>query len=130
MTKPPLGKIWIFKESLEELARVVAVGERKHGALTWLQYFADDPESCIDSITRHLAAYASGEFRDEEDGFVHMAAIAFRALALCKIGLLMEALENGQDNKGEADILGDSVFAATGRTPDDYARQGWDGYPA
>lgn len=71
----------ITKIGLEELAYVYAIGAKKHGANSWLT----DPikfEKLLGRILGHTRRRVEGEIYDKDDGQMHMASVAWAALAI------------------------------------------------
>ena len=63
-----------------ELAEVYGFGEGKYARFNYLKGY---PWSLsIDALYRHLLSFQGGEDRDPESGLLHMAHVAWHALAL------------------------------------------------
>lgn len=74
------GVVRYFPDALREVARVSKAGNDQHNPgqpLHWAKEKSTDHEDCI---VRHLTDHAAGELRDE-DGQLHLAKVAWRALA-------------------------------------------------
>ena len=72
--------------AIAELVRVFTAGAAKYKAHNWLRGM--DWSKCDASLQRHLAAWRMGEDRDPETGCLHMAHVAWNALALVSYKLL------------------------------------------
>lgn len=67
-------------KALMELAKVFGFGEEKYARFNYLKGY--DWSLSIDALYRHFLAFQAGEDRDEESGLLHMAHVAWHALAL------------------------------------------------
>jgi len=67
--KPPLGLI--DRVALEEIAKVMAFGERKYARFNWRGGFKYS--RLYDAALRHIEAFIDGEDLDEESGLSHIA---------------------------------------------------------
>lgn len=65
---------------LKELAEHYGVGAEKYDEHNWAKGY--EWSKSIDSLTRHLNAFQSGEDRDPETGSKHMTAVAWHAFTL------------------------------------------------
>lgn len=65
-------------ESLEEIAKVLAAGEKKYGTANWTGGI--EMRRLISASMRHLGQFNSGEDFDEETGTLHLANSACNLL--------------------------------------------------
>lgn len=66
--------------AIEELAKIFTFGARKYADNNWLKGM---PWTSMNaSLKRHLAQWEKGEDRDQETGLLHMAHVAWNALAI------------------------------------------------
>lgn len=65
-------------ESLEEIAKVLAAGEKKYGTANWTGGI--EMRRLISASMRHLGQFNSGEDYDEETGTLHLANAACNLL--------------------------------------------------
>lgn len=78
--KPRLSLLLDSPKPLVGLSRVLENGVEKYGRGNWTNGF--DHTMVIDSMLRHLAAYASGEDLDPESGLPHVDHVFANALFL------------------------------------------------
>jgi hypothetical protein len=72
-------------DAIEELVRVYTMGAAKYEDRNWEKGF--DWMSCVASLKRHLAAFEMGEDRDAESNLLHMAHVAWNAIAVATFQL-------------------------------------------
>lgn len=65
---------------MDELAKVYTMGAVKYAPRNWEKGFPW--MECFGSLLRHAFAWARGEDRDEESGLLHMAHVAWNAIAI------------------------------------------------
>jgi hypothetical protein len=67
--------------SLLEVAEVAGYGTSKYARFNFVRGYAWSLS--LDAVFRHLLAFANGEDRDPETGYLHVAHAAWHCLALC-----------------------------------------------
>ncbi len=72
-------------DALKALAEVYTKGAEKYAARNWEKGL--DWSECYGSLLRHANAWNTGEDRDEESGQLHMAHVAWNAMALLTFAL-------------------------------------------
>lgn len=82
--KPELHRIMQFDEALDMLAAVMAQGAIKYDDGNWLHGNKPDREY-IDSMLRHLSAHVNNYPYDAETGCMHLAHVAWNALACLRL---------------------------------------------
>lgn len=85
-------------KAMRELALVYGFGEEKYARFNYLKGY--DWSLSIDALYRHFLAFQAGEDRDEESGLLHMAHVAWHALALTAFQLR----SIGSDDRFRPDI--------------------------
>lgn len=78
--KPQLSLVFEFREALEGVSRALAEGAAKYGRGDWEKGMP--LTEVMDSLGRHLVAYASGEEIDEASGLPHVDKLLSNALML------------------------------------------------
>lgn len=68
-------------EDVEELVRVYTAGSHKYGDNTW-QGLDNGYERYKAALLRHLMEYERGNRIDEETGCMHLAQVAWNAIAM------------------------------------------------
>ena len=68
-------------EDVEELVRVYTAGSHKYGDNTW-QNLDNGYERYKAALLRHLMEYERGNRIDEETGCMHLAQVAWNAIAI------------------------------------------------
>lgn len=96
--KPQLSELFKFGHALVALVRVMEQGAKKYAKDNWLKGGRPDKDY-LDSLTRHLKAFVGGEVYDPETGCMHMAQVAWNALALIRTNYLPEYCEVQHPNK-------------------------------
>lgn len=66
--------------ALEELARVFGYGEAKYARYNYLRGYPWSQS--VDALYRHFLAFQARQDRDAESGLLHMAHVAWHALAI------------------------------------------------
>lgn len=84
------GLLDYFPLALAEVARLSQAGNDKHNPGQPLHWSREKSSDHADCIVRHLVDRGKV---DAEDGFLHDAKVAWRALAMCQLAL--EAREKG-----------------------------------
>lgn len=74
------GVLKYFPDALREIAILSKIGNDQHNKGESLHWAREKSTEHMDSLTRHLIDYASGQELDE-DGASHLSKIAWRALA-------------------------------------------------
>ena len=81
-----------FPYAVAEVCKVATFGAEKYSRYNWKNGL---PISEIeDSLLRHLSAFHSGEDLDAESGMLHMAHVAWNALAILEIQQLHPEFDN------------------------------------
>ena len=68
-------------QEIEDIVRVYHFGAKKYKANSW-QNLPDGFERYRGALLRHLSAYMNGERIDGESGLMHLAQVAWNAIAL------------------------------------------------
>jgi hypothetical protein len=90
--KAPLSYLMQFPSAVEGLCRVAEFGASKYSRYNWKQGL--DHMELVDSLLRHLSAYADGQDVDEESGFSHLDHVSWNALALAETVQLHPELDS------------------------------------
>lgn len=78
---------------------VAEMGARKYSPDNWL-LVESGIERYTDALNRHLLLAATGQDKDEESGLMHMAHVAWNALAVLELKLRTEAgASNSKDDQ-------------------------------
>jgi len=72
--------------SIEEIAKVLAMGKKKYGAWNWI-HVDDAINRYTSALLRHLTAIQEGESLDSESGLSHYSHLACNALFLVYLDL-------------------------------------------
>lgn len=67
-------------DAIQELVKVYTMGAEKYAARNWEKGLS--LTQCYASLERHSAAWMAGEDRDPESGLLHMAHVAWNAIAI------------------------------------------------
>lgn len=90
--KPPLSYIMEFRQALIGISQVAEYGAEKYSRYNWkkgLKY-----TQVIDSLLRHLCAYADGEDLDPETCLPHVDHIGWNALSLAEMTRIHPELDD------------------------------------
>ena len=79
-------------DALQELVAVFTKGAEKYEPRNWEKGF--HWMSCFASLMRHSWAWARGEDRDPESGQLHMAHVAWNAMALLTFALRQTGIDD------------------------------------
>ncbi len=83
-------RVWLmvagFARALEAVADVTTHGARKYSPGGWL-HVPDGEARYMDALGRHLLAHARGERIDAASGCLHLAQVAWNALAALELQL-------------------------------------------
>lgn len=66
---------------IEEIVKVYTAGSVKYGDNNW-KYLENGYNRCKAAMFRHLLKYEQGETRDKETGCLHLAQVAWNAIAM------------------------------------------------
>lgn len=80
--KPQLSYILDFPHGNEQLARVMEFGAKKYARDNWKK--GQSKQTVLDSLLRHLTAYANGEEKDKDSGLSHTGHILANAYFLAE----------------------------------------------
>ena len=86
--------------SIEEIAKVLAMGKKKYGAWNWI-HVDDATNRYTSALLRHLTAIQEGESLDSESGLSHLSHLACNALFLVYLDLHKNDLEKPENILGE-----------------------------
>jgi hypothetical protein len=75
-----------FSNALSEVARVTTQGAKKYTPSGW-RAVPDGHDRYMDALARHLLAVGVGEVTDKDTGCLHLAQVAWNALAALEIKL-------------------------------------------
>lgn len=73
-------------ETIEEIVKVYHAGAKKYGENTW-QNLPDGYNRYKGAMMRHLVLHEKGEIFDEETGCMHLAQVAWNAIAILNCSL-------------------------------------------
>lgn len=79
-------------DAIEELVKIYTMGAAKYADRNWEKGF--NWMDCYASLARHLALWQMGEDRDEESDHLHMAHVAWNALAIVTFQLRNVGVDN------------------------------------
>lgn len=82
-------------EDVEDIVRVYTAGAKKYGENKW-QDLPDGIRRYKAALLRHLVEYDKGNEIDEETGSLHLAAVAWNAIAMLHIS--KQQKKNGNQN--------------------------------
>lgn len=80
-------------KSIEEIAKVLAMGKKKYGAWNWI-HVDDAINRYTSALLRHLTAIQEGEQNDSESGLSHYSHLACNALFLVYLDLHKNDAQN------------------------------------
>lgn len=119
--KAPLHSVMrYFPRALEQVARVNEHGAGLHGWDTW-HTIADGRARYRDALVRHIMADAEGEREDADSGLLHVAHVAWNALAVLELELWGPAHQGIPDDE---DLCPDGNIL-DGDEPPPGHRRGW-----
>jgi len=78
--------------ALKEISKVCTYGAEKHGDWNWAKGL--ETMACVDSLLRHLYKWIEGKDTDEESGHMHMAHVAWNAMAIIDTLKLHPEMDN------------------------------------
>lgn len=86
------GVLHYFPKAIQEISRVSLAGNEQHNPGSPLHWDRSKSGDELDALTRHLLDHASGiEF--DTDGQLHLAKVAWRALAALEKLLEQQAID-------------------------------------
>lgn len=71
-------------EDMEEIVKVFHAGAEKYGANNW-QNLPNGYERYKAALFRHLLEHEKGHWKDDETGCIHLAQVAWNAIAMLHI---------------------------------------------
>lgn len=88
-------------DCLNEIARVYTSGANKYGENTW-QYLDNGYERYKGALLRHLYEDSIGNDTDEDTGCIHLAQVAWNAIAMLWIKLHKDEYNKGITRTGDS----------------------------
>lgn len=105
--KPEMSYILEARHALHGLAKVLELGAKKYSRGNWRKGLSHT--SIVDSMTRHLTAYMSGENNDPETGLPHVDHVLCNALFLSEMTRTYPELD---DREGPQNVVCEKPMTA------------------
>ena len=99
-------------EDLEDIVRVYTAGANKYGANKW-QNLPDGYQRYKAALFRHLVEYEKGNWLDNETNCIHLAQVAWNAIAMLHI-----AKQNMKNNENTLCSKEENLFTERKDTPE------------